>query len=202
MNTRAVPTLVLALLLTACASVESTFSEVGQQVTASPSSSPAAAPSQSPDATPPADCVNPPPDVTTLAEQTDPLSCYGNADLIVDAQAIAAIASCPGELQPAWLGCGGGLVELKPLPGTSRLPEFLLAVRSQGASVYAVIHPDASTPRDFANTLVRVTGHYDDPAAQDCVITSWPDANPPSPEEVVHTCRSTFVITEMEPLKP
>lgn len=195
-RTQAAPILALALLLTACATVESTFTGV-------PATAPTDAPSHSADVTPPADCVNPPPNITTLVDQTDRLACYGNADLTVDAHVTGGVFDCPGALEPAWLGCAG-LVALNPLPGTSRQPEFLLVVRSQGGEpLYAVIHPDTGIQRErVLDTLVHVTGHYDDPAAQDCVYTSWPDANPPSPEEVVRTCRSTFVITAMAPLQP
>ncbi len=196
MNTRVVPTLALALLLAACATFDSASGRVGQPLTTSPA--PTGAASQSPTMTPPPDCVNPPPNLTTLIQQADPLPCYGNTDLTVDAHLTGGAFDCPGGLEPAWLGCAG-MVGLYPLPGTSGQPQFVLVARSRGGFVSAVIHPDIEAQRLGAmDTLVHLTGHYDDPAAKDCHYTSWPDANPPSPEEVVLMCRSTFVITAME----
>jgi hypothetical protein len=194
MKTRAVPALALAFLLSACAIVESTSTGGGPPVVT------AAAPI--PSATPPPSCVNPPTDITSLIEQTDPLPCYGNADLTVDALVTGGAFDCPGGLEPAWLGCAG-YVLLNPLPGTSGHPEFRLVARNPGGFLTAVIHPDIEALRSHAlDTVVHLTGHYDDPAAQDCHYTSWPDANPPSRDQVIHQCRSTFVITAMELLKP
>jgi len=207
MTTRIAPALVLALLLAACGTVTSEiFTEVGGEVSPSPAVSPSNSPAAEatfPSGPPPEGCIRPPPDVTTLIEQTDPLACYGGAKLTFDAHLTSpGTFSCPGELQPTWFDCFH-LAALNPLPGTSGQPDFLLVARSQGESLYAVIHPDIEHLRGPAlDTLVHVTGHYDDPAAQDCRITSWPDANPPSPEEIVHQCRSTFVITAMELLQP
>ena len=193
MHVRAVSTLVLVGLLTACA-VTRTVTGGGPPVITE--ATPVAS------ATPPEDCVNPPPEVTTLIEQTDPLACYGSADLTVDALVTGGAFDCPGGLEPAWLGCSG-YVQLSSPPGTSGAPEFLLVARAPGPSMTAVLRPDIEPLRSHAmDTVVHLTGHYDDPAAQSCRYTSWPDANPPSQEEVVHTCRSTFVITAMELLKP
>ena len=192
MHLRAVSALVLAGFLTACA-VTRTVTGGGPPVITS--GTPVAV------ATPPADCVNPPPDITSLIDQTDPLPCYGRADLTVDALVTGGAFDCPGGLEPAWLGCSG-YVLLNPLPGASGDPEFLLVARATGPSMTAVLRPDIEPLRSHAmDTVVHLTGHYDDPAAQSCRYTSWPDANPPSPEEVIHTCRSTFVITAMELLK-
>jgi hypothetical protein len=195
MNTRAVAMVVLAALLLAGCTVYRSTSGGGPPVITAASPVPLA--------TPPPGCVNPPTDVTTLVDQTDPLSCYGNADLTFDAHLTSAgAADCPGGLEPAWLSCTG-LVLLNPLRGTSRQPEYLLVARSQTDPLYAVIHPDIEALRSHViDTLIHLTGHYDDPAAQSCRYTSWPDANPPSADQVIHQCRSTFVITAVELLKP
>ena len=194
MHVRAVSALVFAGLLTACA-VTRTVTGGGPPVVTSTTPAPSAAP--------PADCVNPPADITTLVEQTDPLACYGNAALTLDAQLTSVgAADCPGGLEPAWLSCTG-MVALNALPATSRQPQYLLVAHTTTEPLYAVIHPDIESLRSHAiDTLLHLTGHFDDPAAQSCHYTSWPDANPPSQEQVVHTCRSTFVITAMELLKP
>lgn len=194
-KTRALPMLALtvSLALTACAIYRSTSGGGPPVITEGTPISVA---------TPPPGCVNPPTDITTLIEQADPLPCYGDASLQVDALVTGAAFDCPGALEPAWLGCSGYLL-LNPLPATSGHPEFLLVARATGPTMTAALHPDIESLRSHAmNAVVHLTGHFDDPAAQDCRYTSWPDANPPSRDEVVRTCRSTFVITAMELLKP
>lgn len=196
----------VALLLAACAtapSAESPGAGAGETVApASPAESLTAA-ATFPGGPAPEGCVRPPRDVTSVIEQTDPLACYGRADLTFDALVASPGAfSCPGELRPTWFDCFH-LVALNPIPGTSVNPEFLLVARSPPEeSLFAVLHPEIETLRPrVMNTLVRLTGHYDDPAAMDCVYASYPDPGPPPAAEVVGMCRATFVITAMEPLE-
>lgn len=154
---------------------------------------------------PPADCVNPPPDITTVIEQDERVACYGDDELELEAHAVMlrGAVDCPGQLEPAWLHCA--TLELYELPGTGRAPEFLLAARvpNRGPSLIAVLHPayevDLSRGLD---ALVTATGHFDDAEARSCRLVSWPDGGPPSPDEVVAGCRSTFVVTHLEPLEP
>jgi len=47
-------------------------------------------PTPVPTQTPAAGCVNPPPDIAALSDQTDPIACYGNAPLTLDAYPIGA----------------------------------------------------------------------------------------------------------------
>jgi len=50
---------------------------------------------------------------------------------------------------------------------------------------------------------VRVTGHFDDPAAQTCRETNQPDAQSLAPVAVmIERCRGTFVVTQVMPLQP
>jgi hypothetical protein len=53
-----------------------------------------------------------------------------------------------------------------------------------------------------AGTDVRVTGHFDDAAAQTCRDTEpEPGAETPAPAaEIIDRCRNTFVITAVVPL--
>jgi hypothetical protein len=54
------------------------------------------------------------------------------------------------------------------------------------------------------NTNVRITGHYDDPAAQTCHETGRAAAlGTPEPAAVtIESCRQKFVVTQVVPLKP
>jgi hypothetical protein len=151
----------------------------------------------------PADCVNPPTDVSTLIEQRRPAACYGNADLTLEAHATTfqGVMDCPGALEPVWLGCGGQQVELYPLDQTGELPEFLLVARSRnnGQALFGVIHPeyDIDLHRGL-DAPITVTGHFDDPAAATCRYTDWPGGDQPDPAETIEGCRSRFVITSLE----
>ena len=60
------------------------------------------------------------------------------------------------------------------------------------------IHPSASLSIAFEPyTQVRVTGHFDDPAAQTCRETQLGDAETLAPAaETMGRCRRVFVITE------
>ena len=155
----------------------------------------------------PTDCVNPPPDVTTLIAQERKAACYGSAELTVEAHAVLfqGAIDCPGVLQPAWLGCGGLMIELYALDEAAWVePENVLAARSPnlGPALSAVIHPTYQIDLTHGlDALVTATGHFDDPEAQTCRYTSWPDDHPPSPEQSVAACRSLFVITHMDPLE-
>ncbi len=209
---RRLPVLALGLLLAGCGLLPAaTASDAGGTATPGATSSAATTAEATatastkvpfPSGPPPQACVRPPPDLASMVGQArDPLSCYGGAVLTVDAiVASPGQFDCPGELQPSWFDCFH-LVALNPLPGSAARPEFTLVFLSPDESLYAVIHPAIQGFRKPAmGRAMRVTGHYDDPAAQGCHYTSWADANPPSAAEVVHQCQSTFVITAMEPL--
>ena len=159
-------------------------------------------PPATPEASIPEDCVNPPPDVGTLIEQDQRAACYGDAELTVEAHAalLQGAIDCPGDLQPSWFACGGTIVELYPLD-SARVPSpIILAARSphSGPALSAVIHPDSGI--DLHRGLdapVTAIGHFDDPAAATCRYLSWPDPQPPAPEDVVANCREVFVITQL-----
>jgi hypothetical protein len=194
MNTRATCILSMALLVTACGSTAPAESaNVGDSSTG-PESELAV----------PADCVNPPPDVTTLIEQDDRAACYGSDELTVETHATTLIGavSCPGQLEPAWFGCGGPMLMLYPLEEAAGPRGVILAARGRpGDFLSAVVHPSYDIDLSHGlDTRVSARGHFDDPAARTCHYASWPDANPPPPHEVIHTCQSTFVITNLEPL--
>jgi hypothetical protein len=83
----------------------------------------------------------------------------------------------------------------------------------EGSWKEAVLHPDLRPVQDVDQQWVRVTGHYDDPAAARCSIA-------PDPQElywyfggyapyaygdfmaIENVCRLRFVVTDVEPLGP
>jgi hypothetical protein len=175
-------------------------SEVG---TPSHSSTPSAVPT----ASLPAGCVNPPTNITTLIDLQstgpldpagDPVACYGNAPLTFDATWYGGgVADCPAQPEPAWLACSAYILQL---PGdTNKLSRVQLFVAVDPSVGFSPSEPYAQ---------VRVTGHFDDPAAQTCRATSSFPGEPPEPVAVtpepvamtIEGCRRTFVITEVVPL--
>ena len=202
--------LVVLLMLPGCGSVVvSTFIEVA---TESPSAATPTAPPPSPtltapptpsDRTPSAECINPPVDVLTLAYQSDPLACYGDAALTVDAYltGVGAIDGPCLDVEPAWLACGSW-VALDVVRQTATTPSIVLAYVSIYNPFFAAIDPTAE-PRDpFIESNVRVTGHFDDPAARTCRYTAG--SGLPNAEftasDLISGCRQIFVITTVVPL--
>jgi hypothetical protein len=143
--------------------------------------------------TPPADCINPPPDIATLSDQADPVACYGDAPIIVDAYLTGSgVVDWMVVIEPAWLGnpTAGALY----LVGETRKvgAPFLLVGSDPASGVSLQEHFDSN---------VRITGHYDDPAAQTCVETGRAFGETPGlAREAIEFCRRTFVVTDVVPL--
>jgi hypothetical protein len=133
-------------------------------------------------------------------EETDALECYGDAELTFD----AFWSGGPGGaidgpclfLEPDWFGCGAW-VELMPPEAEAKV--VLAATTGDLVSTWAAVHPDARLGMDRASHgNATVTGHFDDPAAQDCrFVPPVPDM---TDDEAVDGCRHTFVVTVLEPL--
>jgi hypothetical protein len=136
---------------------------------------------------PAADCINRAPDIAALSHQTDPVACYGNASLTLDAYPVAVSVDCPVSVQPAWLGCPSGLLMLVGETRKVGAP-FLMVVVDPASGVSLSAH---------FNTNVRISGHYDDPAAQTCRATVGSAAlgSPEPAAGTVERCRGTFVVT-------
>ena len=162
---------------------------------------PSTSPSYS--STPLAGCVNPPTDITTLIDLEgtgpqdpggDPVACYGDAPLTFDATWLGGgEADCPAAPEPAWLACSAFSLQA---PGDTR--------KVGPPALFVAIHPSASPSipsKPYAQ--VRVTGHFDDPAAQTCRETQLGDAATLAPAaDTIERCRRAFVITEVVPLQP
>ena len=143
------------------------------------SPSPTASVEASPSASLTAFCVGPPVDFEMLI-RADPVACFGNASLTIDGEIIAGVADCPITVEPVWLSCPQTFLGL--IGETRKLGVPQLAVAIDPASGLSLAGP---------NTNVRVTGHFDDPAAQSCPVTG---------SITIEHCRATFVVTEVVPL--
>jgi len=156
-------------------------------------------PSASAEPTASADCVNPPTDITTLIDLQstgpldpagDPVACYGNAALTFDATWYGGgVADCPSAPEPAWLACSA--FSLQPFGDTRKL----------GApQLWVAVDPSVSFGPSEPYAQVRVTGHFDDPAAQTCRDTQPMPGESPGLRPVavaIEGCRRTFVVTEV-----
>lgn len=145
-----------------------------------------------------ADC--PPPPTTAfehaIIEAGVAVACFGDEPMTF----VSWSASCGGCWEPSrrgpissrWLPPNGPFFVLLPYEGTS----------DSGWWRQAVPHPDLGWRDKWADTWLRVTGHYDDPAAGQC--GGGPEAGSeawwPGPEAEVLGCRWAFVVTEVEVL--
>ena len=106
------------------------------------------------------------------------LACYGDQSLTLSAsQGTCGAGGGPWVWEPSWLGLIGGCA---------------LAIDDTNALVMrvppGVPGPDGSVP-------LTVTGHFDDPAASGCTVTTADPAFPaPGPDEAVLICRTEFVV--------
>ena len=204
--------LFILMMLAACGNVVvSTFivvatdSPSGATPTPTASSPSPTAPPTPSDRTPSAECINPPVDVLTLAYQSDPVACYGNAPLTVDAY-LTGFGVIDGpclDVEPAWLACSSW-VELDVVHKTATTPSVMLAYVSIYNPFFAAIDPTAEPRDQFMGANVRVTGHFDDPAARTCRYTAgsgWPNAEFTA-SDLISGCRGLFVITTIVPLAP
>jgi hypothetical protein len=146
-----------------------------------------------PTGTPLVGCVNPPPDIAALTAQTDPVACYGNAPLTLDAYPTVAQIDCPVTVEPVWLACGGPNLLMRVGETSKFGPELVVSVDPASGISFS----------DYLDKNVRITGHYDDPAAQTCRET-WraPDigATPEPAAATIEGCRRKFVVTQVAPL--
>lgn len=158
------------------------------------------------------ECTTRPLDLLSLIVQTDPATCFGSAAISVDAQVRrAGVVDGPCLLtEPAWFSCNSWL-SLEYVRPTAARESIVLATaradqpQSPGLNIpsggfttflFAAIHPDAGIPLDqVTDGFVRVTGHFDDPAAMTCQIPGMPQ------DEAIRSCRNMFVVTSVVPIE-
>ncbi|HYI67195.1 MAG TPA: hypothetical protein VEW95_09745 [Candidatus Limnocylindrales bacterium] len=138
----------------------------------------------------------------------DSLSEFGNSDLVLTAYLSGGFILDPCySREPAWLTtCANGFFLQTP---ESRSGDD---VGIQPPLVMAVLHPEVGALEDLQDdiypggepALLRVTAHFDDPAAVECrfVDPDWRGPGPsPSPDDAIDECRNTLVVTVIEPIE-
>jgi hypothetical protein len=136
-----------------------------------------------------ADCPVLPDDVDRLGVFREELliHCFGGAELAFEHDAnVFCLDQDALPVDPVWLAsgcgylsgdaCGSCGLNLAVMPGWGTLP--------------------AEQPGRWA-----LRGHFDDPAADGCRATA-PIVGDPSPAQIIHRCRTTFVLTWLEWLGP
>jgi hypothetical protein len=132
-----------------------------------------------------------------------PIHCYHARELTLVGWVVTGFGCAGmGTFEPAWLAhpCANmSYIRSTPTPAMGDQPLFL-HYPGPGVTNPTLTYEDGQQ--------VRIVGHYDDPAATDCVIE--PDPNEPAladrnvsasdPAADVAVCRMRFVVTEVTPL--
>jgi hypothetical protein len=144
----------------------------------------------------PTACGEPPDSILEFMglDQRLAVACFGDSPMTLTAWS-APCQGCggagePGNGEPAWL--------LQPANKLYLLPAQMSM--DGGWSKEAILHGDLAWRPEWTGTWLRLTGHFDDPAAQTCRWHPRPDEEPYywGPEADVSRCRAMFVITELE----
>lgn len=133
-------------------------------------------------------------DLATLAP-LEALHCYGGNEIVVTGTMAGTIGGyeSPVRYSPVWLA-----FPFAP-------PYF---ATTNGRAIGYHPHPDAGNQPPEAGDIVRVTGHYEDPAAPSCMAFIDPEFGGdgedllPNPALVVLGCRATFAWTAYEVTGP
>ena len=134
-------------------------------------------------------CIHGDPDLATLEGmlEWERVACFGDRQITIEG--VFGCGGCggsiPGTFEPYWLASPMYYAFLSVDP-QERIGPFVLRFAPDGPA-----QPDEGT-------IVRVTGHFDDPRSSECVI------GPGEPNQVVHPtvqelyCRSHFVVDSVE----
>jgi hypothetical protein len=174
---------------------------------ATPTPTPPETPIPEPTPTPgptPTPVLSCPPTPTTAAEiiaMSVPTAagCYGDTQLTIQGYSVDC-GGCGGvdtyDRSPAWLAVA--------------IPEFFLggtltATGGDAVTSFPVfINPSTGIKFPAAGSLVRVTGHFNDPIAKTCKVTPIPGsgASALDPASVITACRASFVVTAVSEVTP
>lgn len=117
------------------------------------------------------------------------LSCFGGSTITFDATVSKPIQDCGvgPRVSPTWF-CFPGVFLAVP----NAAPDSGLGALDAYWSPASGLTPKSFPP----GKTVRITGHFDDPAASSCRVTSVPKGQSPEPHAApVLGCRETFIVT-------
>lgn len=140
------------------------------------------------------DCPLPPKDVSALASLADgiALACFGRIPITVRARLVPCNCDVDGQgTKPDWLGLADQpilLVEPSDTGPPARTEDWFTLQ----------LDPEAGVSPIPTGQVVEVTGFFDHPAAQGCLVGGRNDA-PWSPSL---SCRFAFAVTELKVVEP
>jgi hypothetical protein len=113
------------------------------------------------------------------------LACYGNQELV---------------LEGAWIGGGGGIWPWEGEPAWLVPPDVVRSISDGDTAFSFVLAPNVVVPAalESGGGRVRITGHFDDPAAATCVIHAGEPMVEQPAESVRFYCRERFVVTDLQ----
>jgi hypothetical protein len=149
----------------------------------------------------PAGC---PPAPTTAAEMIGigmfmAASCFGQADLSIDGYTLAC-GGCGGiddyDRTPSWLAMFIPAYFLGPNPGEAGVDPT--------AGFPFFVDPGLGLTVPPPDTMVHVTGHFNDPIALTCQVVPKSGTSAPAldPNEVIASCQASFVVTAVSVVTP
>lgn len=117
------------------------------------------------------------------------LTCYGNQEIV---------------LEGTWIGGSGGIWPWEGEPAWLVPPDVERGVSDADAAFSFVLAPGVVVPAalESGGGGVRITGHFDDPAAATCVINAGEPMVEQPAESVYLFCRERFVVTNVELAPP
>ena len=187
--------LLLTLVVVGCAATGGSSPSQSAELTAQQSAS--AMPTSMASLSPAIGCLEAPPDLESLiafqdGTRDDAVDCFGSAPLTFDASwRGGGVADCPMAPEPAWLACSA--FSLGPVGNTAKVGV---------PTLYVAVDPSTSPLPEVAAD-VRITGHFDDAAAQTChetVLGGQAESLAPAADTIEH-CRGVFVVTSVVPLE-
>jgi hypothetical protein len=138
-------------------------------------------------------------DAITAMDRATPVYCYQGRELTLEGWVVTGFGcNVMGTFEPTWLAhpCANMSFIRSTPPGPSVDPPLLLHYPAPGVTNPTLTYDDGQ--------LVRIVGHYDDPAASECVIEP---AEPPredgrifeasDPAADAAVCRMRYVVTEV-----
>jgi hypothetical protein len=113
------------------------------------------------------------------------LACHGRSELV---------------LEGSWVNGAGGIWPWDGAPAWLVPPDVERAISDGDGQFYFVLAPGVVVPAglEAQGGNVRITGHFDDPAAATCVIRAGEPIVEQPAASVVLFCRERFVVTSVE----
>jgi hypothetical protein len=125
--------------------------------------------------------------------------CFGQSDLAIDGYTLAC-GGCGGideyDRTPSWLAMFNPAYFVGPNPGEAGI--------DPSAGFPFFVDPSLGLTVPPPDTLVHLTGHFNDPIATTCKVVPKPGTSAPAldPNEVIASCQQSFVVSAVSLVTP